>query len=235
MHIHVIQHEVFESPAAIGDWFRLHNCDVTFTHVYKYETFPTEVSDIDMLLVMGGPQSPQSTKSEFPYFDGPAEKAFVKAVIDAGKKVVGICLGAQIIGEALGADVEHSPNREIGTFEIELTSAGLQDKVTSILPAKFTVGHWHGDMPGLPVGSEVLAFSEGCPRQIVRFREGVYGFQCHLEFTQEAIGGMIENCSDELAKYEGFPYVWNAKQLVNFNYEVMNEMLFRMLDLIARK
>lgn len=235
MRVHVVQHESFESPAAIERWFLKHNYEVSYTHVYNYETFPVDISGIDFLIIMGGPQSPQSTKEEFPYFDGPAEKQFVKQIIDAGKKVVGICLGAQIIGEALGAAVEHSPNREIGAFEIIKTAAGKLDEVCAVLPDQFVVGHWHGDMPGLTPESEVLAVSDGCPRQIVRFAPKVYGFQCHLEFTPEAIAGMIENCSDELVKYEGFPYVWTGEQLSNYNYSAMNEVLFRMLDIIAAK
>jgi GMP synthase (glutamine-hydrolysing) len=235
IHIHVIQHESFESPAAIENWFSMHKCRVTYTHVYNYETFPSDVSSIDMLFVMGGPQSPQSTREEFPYFDGPAEIQFVKRVIDAGKKVVGICLGAQIIGEALGAAVVHSPNREIGAFEIHKTPAALTDEVCAALPDKFMVGHWHGDMPGLTAQSEVLAYSQGCPRQIVRFTPNVYGFQCHLEFTSQAIAGMIQNCGDELRQFSGFPYVWSAQQLQNYRYTEMNEVLFRMLDIIVAK
>ena len=111
--------------------------------------------------------------------------------------ILGICLGAQLIGEALGASFEHSPNKEIGLFPITLTKDGQQDSHFSDFPKIFNVGHWHGDMPGLTNESKVLATSEGCPRQIIRYAPTIYGFQCHFEFTLEAIDGMIKNSAHE--------------------------------------
>lgn len=233
MNIHILQHEYFESPAAIEHWIKMRGHNTTFTRFYKFEKLPKDIQFIDLLIVLGGPQSPSTTAEECPHFDGETEIAFIKKVIDADKKVLGICLGAQLIGEALGAKVAHSPNREIGNYEITLTQAGKEDLLTSLLPEIVEIGHWHGDMPGLTTESEVLAFSEGCPRQIVRYTPMVYGFQCHFEFTTEAIAGMIKNCSDELALYAGKPYIQSEKQLLANDYSEMNELLFGMLDYLS--
>jgi GMP synthase (glutamine-hydrolysing) len=230
MNIHILQHEHFESPAAIEHWIKMRGYNATFTRFYKFEKLPEDINFIDLLFILGGPQSPSTTTDECPYFDGKTEIAFIKKVIDANKKVLGICLGAQLIGEALGSKVEHSPYREIGKYEIELTDEGKNDTLTSPLPKIFIVGHWHGDMPGLTVDSEVLAYSEGCPRQIVRYMPLVYGFQCHFEFTTEAIAGMIENCGDELTQFAGKPYIETEKQLLENDYSEMNELLFGMLN-----
>jgi GMP synthase (glutamine-hydrolysing) len=230
MNIHILQHEHFEAPAAIEHWIKKRVHNATYTRFYKFEKLPEDINFIDLLIVLGGPQSPSTTSDECPYFDGEAEIAFIKNVIDANKKVLGICLGAQLIGEALGAKVEHSSYREIGKYEIELTIAGKEDFITSLLPSVLEVGHWHGDMPGLNSESEVLAFSAGCPRQIVRYSPMVYGFQCHFEFTTEAIAGMIENCGDELTQFAGKPYIQTEKQLRENDYSEMNELLFGMLD-----
>lgn len=230
MNIHILQHEAFESPAAIEDWIRLRGYSSTVTRFFAYDKLPEDINKIDLLLIMGGPQSPSTTKDECPYFDGKAEIAFIRKVVDANKKVLGICLGAQLIGEAMGATVEHSPNREIGKYEIKLTLAGKEDCLTSLLPEVVEVGHWHGDMPGLTAESEILAYSEGCPRQIVRYTPNVYGFQCHLEFNKQGIEGMIVNCGEELELFAGKPYIQNASELLANNYKPMNEMLFVMLD-----
>lgn len=230
MNIHILQHEHFETPAAIEHWIRKHGHDATYTRFYKFEKLPEDINFIDLLIVLGGPQSPSTTTIECPHFEGKTEIAFIKKVIAANKKVLGICLGAQLIGEALGAKVEHSPYREIGKFEIQLTQAGKNDPLTSFLPPTFEVGHWHGDMPGLTDESDVLAYSKGCPRQLVRYKPVVYGFQCHFEFTTEAIAGMIENCSDELAQYARQPYIENERVLFANDYSEMNELLFGMLD-----
>jgi GMP synthase (glutamine-hydrolysing) len=230
MNIHILQHEHFESPAAIESWIKTCGHKATYTRFYAFEKLPESIDSIDFLLILGGPQSPSTTLDECPYFDGKAEIAFIKMAIEANKKVLGICLGAQLIGETLGAKVEQSPNREIGKYAIKLTNAGMRDPLTSLLPEIVEVGHWHGDMPGLTPECEILATSEGCPRQIVRYLPRVYGFQCHLEFTTDAIAGMIENCSDELVKFAGKPYIQTQKQLLENDYSEMNVLLFKMLD-----
>lgn len=229
MKIHIVMHESFEAPAAIEAWANMRNHSISYTRLYNNETFPENI-DFDFLVVMGGPQSPNTTKEECPYFDAEKEKDFVRKVINADKYVFGACLGAQFIGEALGACFDHSPNREIGVFPITLTEEGKNDLILGTFPKKFSVGHWHGDMPGLTPESKVLAVSEGCPRQIVRYSAKVYGFQCHFEFTKEAIEGMILNNSHELEQYKGLPYIESAEQLRSHDYEEMNKLLFKFLD-----
>ena len=96
------------------------------------------------------------------------------------------------------------------------------------------VGHWHGDMPGLTPESKVLAESEGCPRQVIRFAPAIYGFQCHFEFTPEAVRGMIENNAHELKEYKNLPYIQTAEQLRDTDYSQMNKFLFVFLDNLTK-
>lgn len=232
MKLHIIMHENFEVPAVIEEWAKNRNYQITYTKLYQNELLPNQVNNFDFLIVMGGPQSPATTITECSYFNVKKEIEFIRLAIDNNKAVLGVCLGAQLIGEALGAKFNHSPNREIGVFNITLTDAGKKDKFFSSLPKTFPVGHWHGDMPGLTDKSEVLAYSEGCPRQIIKYTLKVYGFQCHFEFTPESIKGMIENCSDELETYKELPYIQNASTLKNNNYSQFNEYLFMFLEYI---
>ncbi|MGG2091426.1 hypothetical protein AB1283_01510 [Bacillus sp. S13(2024)] len=125
--------------------------------------------------------------------DAAAEISVIKKCIESNKAIIGVCLGAQLIGEALGTPYEHSPEKEIGTFPITLTEEGKTNELFSHFATTSTVGHWHNDMPGLTKNSKVLAFSEGCARQIVEYSELVYGFQCHMEFTPELIELLIEH------------------------------------------
>lgn len=231
MKIHIVQHESFESPGAILVWAEKNNHSVTFTQLYKGEQLPEDIN-FDFLIVMGGPQSPDTTIAECPHFDAKKEMVLIKKAIDAGKFVLGVCLGAQLIGESLGAKFDHSPNKEIGVFEVSLTEEGKNDLMFADFPHKFMVGHWHGDMPGLTPESTLLAYSEGCPRQIVRYTPKVYGFQCHFEFNAEAIEGMIVNSTEELQKLRGLPYVENAEELKSHDYSEMNQFLFSFLDKI---
>ncbi len=223
-------HESFESPGAIKNWIDKNNYSVTYTHLYETEQLPTNINNFDLLIVMGGPQSPSTTIDECYYFDAKREISFIKKSIDKNKYVLGICLGAQLIGEALGAKVEPSPQREIGNFELKLTDLAFKDSNFETFPDSFSVSHWHGDMPGLTEGSEILAFSKGCPRQIIKYTQRVYGFQCHFEFTSKSIEGMIENCALELEKYKGLPFVQSDDDFRNYNYDLPNKLLFDFLN-----
>ena len=82
---------------------------------------PVSAEHFDLLIVLGGPQTPATTKGECPYFDAEAEEALIAKAISSGRAVVGMCLGAQLIGEALGAKYESSPQKEMGKFAITLT------------------------------------------------------------------------------------------------------------------
>ena len=208
--------------------------DITYTRLYSGETFPEECN-FDFLVVMGGPQSPETTVEECPHFDAKKEITFIKKAVDQNKILLGVCLGAQFIGEALGAKFGHSPKREIGVFQLTLTEDGKQDPIIGTFPEKFMVGHWHGNMPGLNPESKILATSEGCPRQIVRYAPKIYGFQCHFEFTPEAIEGMIKNNAHELEDYKGQPYIETAGQLRSHSYGEMNDLLFNFLDKISER
>ncbi len=89
-------------------------------------------------------------------------------------------------------------------------------------------------MPGLTPESVLLATSEGCSRQIVRYTPKVYGFQCHFEFTKDSIEGMISNCGHELEEYKNLPYIETAEQLRAHDYGQINKMLFSFLDAIKK-
>lgn len=230
MNIHFVMHEEFEAPGAIEIWADINRLKKTYTRLYKYDKFPDQIDHLDLIVIMGGPQSPDSSKVEYPYFDAAKEMEWLKKLIDQDKAVLGICLGAQLIGGALGARFEHSPQREIGVFEISLTEAGRKDPFFSRLQDEFTVGHWHGDMPGLTEESEVLAYSDGCPRQIVRYTPKIYGFQCHMEFTKESIKGMIANCKDDLKYHDKQPFVESPEELRRHDFDQMNQYLFDFLD-----
>lgn len=230
MRIHFLMHESFEAPGAIEDWAKQHNVETTYTRFYQNDKLPKTLDGFDYLIVMGGPQSPATTEKECLHFHAKEEIEFIGRAITQNKFVLGVCLGAQLIGEAIGAKFDHSPNREIGVFELTLTGNAKSDPIFSTFPTKFLVGHWHGDMPGLTPSTEILATSKGCPRQIVRYTPKVYGFQCHFEFTPTSVEGMIKNSASELEQYKYQPYIESADTLRSHEYTPMNILLFKFLD-----
>lgn len=191
MHIHFIIHEAYEAPGAYLLWAKARNYDITFTHIYEGQLPPDTANGIDFLIVMGGPQSPVTLHT------AKEEIHLIQQCIHANKAVVGACLGAQLIGEALGAKYDHSPQKEIGVLPIELTNAGIKSDLTGHFGAVLNVGHWHYDMPGLTSQCKILAKSKGCPRQIIEYTPLVYGFQCHMEFTPEVLALLIANSHED--------------------------------------
>ncbi len=230
MNIHFVQHEVFEAPGAYLDWAKQRKHNVTFSKVYENQPLPDTVDHIDLLIVMGGPQSPDTTRDECPHFDAIAEKALIRKAVHAGKAVIGVCLGSQLIGEALGARYDHSPEKEIGVFSIQLTTDGLKDEKINHFGANLPVGHWHNDMPGLTSQSKILATSVGCPRQIVAYDNLVYGFQCHMELTPAVIELLIAEELDFLTNNTTYRYAQKPDEIRSYDLREMNEMLFRFLD-----
>lgn len=234
MRVHFVIHESFESAGAYLPWAATRGHIVSETHVYTGEAVPKSADGFDMLVVFGGPQSPRTTLAECHYFDSKAEQRLIRHAIEAGRIVVGICLGSQLIGEALDADVQQSPNKEIGHYPITLTTAGLEHPLFSHFGSPLTVGHWHNDMPGLTPEAVILAESAGCPRQIVQYRDKVYGFQCHMEFTADAIEGLIQHSEQELAEAKGKPFIRSVEEMRAYDYREMNQKLWEFLDKLTQ-
>ena len=232
MKVHFIQQDSWVLPGEYLSWADRHGHDVTVSKCWEYKSVPKS-AEADMLVVLGGYQCPATTKEECGYFDAEAEKALIRRYVEAGKMVVGVCLGAQLLGEALGAPYEHSPEREIGPVEARLTPEGKNDPFFASFGDVFLAGEWHNDMPGLTEDSVIIAESDGCPRQIVRYGKYVYGFQTHMEFTHEIVAAGIEdagghlNCTGRFVQTEG--------QLLAFDYSEMNALLSSFLDAMVEE
>ncbi len=181
------------------------------------------MQDFDLLIVMGGPMNVYETEK---YFWLTQEKRFIEKAINDGKKVLGICLGAQLIADVLGAKVSQNEFKEIGWFPVELTNdcAAFQT-----LPSQFKALHWHGDTFDLPRGAVHLARSKACENQAFVYDEKVLSLQFHLEATQQSVQQIIENCGDELVDGK---YIQTPKDiLAKHEYFVQgNQMMWRILD-----
>lgn len=226
MRIHYIQHASFEKVGVIGSWAKKRGFSLKGTQIYQNESLPS-VDDFDFLILMGGPQSPLEM-DKYPYLKD--EIALIQSAIAHDKRVLGFCLGAQLIGEALGAKTEQSPSKEVGVFPIHLTEAGQQDPVLAGLPESFDVIHWHNDMPGLPKGAELLAYSQGCPRQVFCYGDRVYGFQCHMEITPDIAADLVKNCPGDLKPGK---YIQDAEEFLAEDFAGINQKMIMVLDRIC--
>lgn len=230
MHVHFVVHEAFEGPGVYEAWVCKRGYTASYSRVYLNGVLPQNLDSIDLLVILGGPQSPATTREECPHFNATAERELIAKAVIAHKAVVGVCLGAQLVGEALGARFEHSPEKEIGKFPITLTAAGIGSDKIAHFGEVMDVGHWHNDMPGLTETAKILAYSEGCPRQIVEYSPLVYGFQCHMELTPELVELLIAASASEFSQLAGRRFVQQPAVLRGNDYDDMNQKLFGFLD-----
>jgi GMP synthase (glutamine-hydrolysing) len=194
MRINYLQHVPFEGLGSIEQWIRARQYHPTATRLYRDDPLP-RVDSIDWLIVMGGPMGVHD-EDKHPWLM--SEKRMIEEAIRQGKVVIGICLGAQLIADVLGARVYPNRFKEIGWFPIELTEAGQHSPLFGFLPRRLNVFHWHGDTFDLPSDAEHIARSEACEHQAFVYEERVIGLQFHMESTPGGIDTLIRNCSVEL-------------------------------------
>ena len=227
----VLQHVPFEGPAAIQDWADANQHTVSRQDASANSDFPAATS-FDCLIIMGGPMS---VNDPLPWIK--PELDFIRTVIERGKQVIGICLGAQLIAKALGADVMANKVREIGWLPVYRSAdfATSPHWACGVLPEQFLPLHWHGDTFSLPSKAVCLLRSEGCQHQAFSVEQHVLGLQFHLEFDRATTSRVAEACADELA--DGGQYVQAAETIITAsdNYAAANALLFKLLDELQKQ
>jgi GMP synthase-like glutamine amidotransferase len=173
----------------------------------------------------------QADEDQYPWLGD--EKRLIRAAIDGGRSLVGVCLGAQLIAEALGAQVSRNPHKEIGWFPIRLTDLARRSPVCKDLPVELQVLHWHGDTFSLPSGALHLAESEACAQQGFLLDGRILGLQFHLEMTPTSLRTLCSQCAEELTPG---PFVQSAEQMLAVSpvrYEETARVLEVLLDRLA--
>lgn len=228
LRIHSLQHVPFEGLGSIAEWVSLKEHNFTATQFFIDSTLP-ETAEIDWLIIMGGPMG---VYDEEKYNWLASEKQLIKKAIEAGKTVIGICLGAQLIAEVLGAKVYPNQYKEIGWFPIQLSEEAIENKLFKGFDKTLTAFHWHGDTFDLPTDATHIASSEACKNQAFLYNEKVIGLQFHFEMTEPALKKMIENGTEELVPGS---FIQTAERILNNRNLIENNkrVLFSLLDILA--
>jgi len=206
----VVRHVPFEDLGRIGLALKRAGLSWEYSDLFA-GALPPEPASSPALILMGGPQSANDNRDYLR-----TELLLIEAAIFAGKPVLGICLGAQLIAKALGARVYRNPVKEIGWFPLSFTEAGQEDPLLRGLPNPSMVLQWHGETFDLPADATHLARSDRCRNQAFRHGTQVYGFQFHLETTPDMMADWCRqdaNCGDvrELAAPLD-PYAFDGDQ-----------------------
>jgi GMP synthase-like glutamine amidotransferase len=232
MKIHCFQHVSFENLGTIEDWANTNNHTISYTYFFEKGFILPEVSNIDMLIVLGGFMNVDD-EAEFPWLK--TEKQFIKKAIDIGKKVLGICLGSQLIASVLGSDVYKGPETEIGFYPIQFNETALSMPLFKHFTNPYAVFQWHGDTFDLPKGAQLLASSESCKNQAFLWNTNVLAMQFHIEMNETVLEDMLKHDGHELE--ESGTYIQKEAEIksdfnhLNQNKTDLHELLNQFIQL----
>ena len=151
------------------------------------------VTDYDALIILGGPMSVYDN-----YDFLKKEQQLIRNAVEQNLPILGICLGSQLIANALGGNVYKGSKKEIGWYYVNITREGKND-IFHGLSDRIKIFHWHGDTFNLPSNAVILAKSNS---YIQAFRiKSAIGIQFHIEVTKDMIFEWINQYSSELKKF----------------------------------
>jgi GMP synthase-like glutamine amidotransferase len=234
MKVHVLQHMPNEGLGSIAAWLESAGAFVTFTRFYEDSTLPA-VQGLDLVIALGGPMS-VNDEDALPWLV--AEKQFLRDVMATGVAVLGICLGAQLLANALGARVYPNAQKEIGWFPV----AGIKTGDHFLcLQSPIEVFHWHGETFDLPPGAVHLASSMACENQAFQVGRNIIGLQFHLETDPASAQAFIDADNAEPPEkrelVSGKPYIQSAETILSAppeRYADINALMAGVLAYLTR-
>jgi GMP synthase (glutamine-hydrolysing) len=180
----VLRHTQAEGLGLLASVLRGLGVHHRYLDLARGEPLPRDLRGVGGLIILGGPMAAYEA-DRHPFLA--AESALIERMLTAGRPMLGICLGAQLIAQALGARVYPGEQREVGWAPVTLTDDGKDDPLFAGSEPTLTVFHLHADTYELPPDAHNLARSGLYEQQAFRWGDLVYGFQFHLEFTDTII------------------------------------------------
>ncbi len=209
MKFHVLRHVPFEGPALIENWLQERGHSATVSRLYQPDDRLPRVDEFAALVIMGGPMSVHETEN-YPWLA--AEQALIREALQQRIPLLGICLGAQLIAQSLGAEVQAGEQQEIGWHPLHWERRAQEHPILHGLQEQdATVFHWHGDFFTLPEDALPLAASAACPCQGFLHDERSLALQFHVEMAEPHIRKLIENCYEDAVPG---PYVQSRKKII---------------------
>ena len=217
--IHVLQHSEGTPPGSLLEWGKMRGHELKVVQVYKGDPLPG-LSDTDWLIILGGPMNVDDTH-EHVWLAG--EKALIKHAVEKKKPCLGLCLGGQLLAQALGGAVRKHEHWEVGWHTIILGSSPEPTRQSE----RLTVFQFHQDTFDLPPGAVRVAANKITENQAFAFGDHVVGLQFQPEATEE----WVKECSEE-KDYPSGPHVQTPEQLMEGVVFItpMKKWFFTLLD-----
>jgi GMP synthase-like glutamine amidotransferase len=181
----VFQHIAAEHPGIFREFMRKEGVAWDVVELNERAPIP-ELSRYDGLLVFGGPMDVWE-EERYPWLV--TEKAAIRTFVkDMRRPFLGVCLGHQLLADALGGAVGPMAQPEVGVAQLRLTEAGRTDPLFRRLTEPMSCVQWHGaEVKTLPEHSLLLVENEACPVQAFRVYDRAYGLQYHVEVEERTI------------------------------------------------
>jgi len=197
----VVQHDLDTPPAALEP--PLAALGVRTVTWYALSQPEPPAGDFDGLMVLGGIVNPDGTDGDAPL---ERERELIADMHARGLPVLGICLGAQLVAQALGGAAERMPAGEIGWVRIEFDDAAQNDALLAGAPRELDVNEWHNYACTPPAGAAILARNEAC-LQAFRVGATTWALQFHVEVDDAVLEEWTQTGADELVRLGLLPEV----------------------------
>ena len=236
--VHYFQHIAGEGFGSCYDYLKAHQAQITATEFFalpvelplEIEALP-QVEDVDLLIIMGGSMS-VNDEANYPWLK--IEKRWLRRYLALGKPAIGLCLGGQLIANALGAAVSKNAIQELGWTTVRKVQHVPQDCFA--LPEYFNVMQWHSETFEIPKGAIHLAENDVCRNQMYQIGKNVLGFQFHPEITPETLSLFLEN-DEELALFSGTHVQTESelKRSAKMQFLQGNQLLNQAIEYVMQK
>lgn len=198
--VNVIRHLAFEDLGSFSSALQAHDYQINYIEAgYDDLSLINALSD-NLLIILGGPISVNDKKT-FPFLE--LEITLLRQRIAADKPTLGICLGAQLIASALGAQIYSGKEKEIGWSPLNLTKAGEQSALRYVNGKHCSMLHWHGETFDLPDNAVLLASSNKYQNQAFSYGKRILALQFHPEVSQHAMEKWFIGHITEIMQTEG--------------------------------
>ncbi|MBT8142302.1 MAG: C26 family cysteine hydrolase domain-containing family [Gammaproteobacteria bacterium] len=180
----VFQHVAHEPLGILDPMLRAAKHRLRYVNFYREAEACPSIDKYDALIVLGGPMNVDEM-DQYPHLR--TEVAVIQQALKKDIPILGICLGAQLIAHALGANVYPAGCLEVGWYPLQVNSHGQHDPLLNHFYKQEMIFQWHGRTYDTPDDAINLVSSELVENQAFRYRDKVYGFQFHLEVIEPVI------------------------------------------------
>lgn len=184
--VYIIKHVSSEGPGTLGEYFdknRIGQVIINADQEQSARLSGIKLSQAKGLVILGGPMNVYET-GKYPFLE--MELQLIREALSCQVPLLGVCLGAQLLASALGAQVKRAPVRELGWYNLELMAAAATDPLMKSFDPKIDVFQWHEDTFDVPQTGVLLAQGSSMP-QAFRVGASAWGFQFHVEVDKEMI------------------------------------------------